>query len=61
VVVAQSEIRAVRRVVKQLPVEMLQHCLSVSSCMQMHIIIEQHYIGSQHSMAFVLNGLMQFF
>jgi hypothetical protein len=32
VVVARSEIRAVRRVVKQLPVEKLQQCSSVSSC-----------------------------
>jgi hypothetical protein len=32
-VVAWSEIRAVRRVVKQLPIEMLQQCLSAVSCM----------------------------
>jgi hypothetical protein len=32
VVVAQSEIRAVGRVIKQLPVEMLQQCLSANSC-----------------------------
>jgi hypothetical protein len=31
VVVAQNEIRAVRRVVKELPVEMLQQCSSASS------------------------------
>jgi hypothetical protein len=35
VVVAQSEIMAVRRVVKQLPAEMLQQCSSASSCMRM--------------------------
>jgi hypothetical protein len=33
-VVARSEIRAVRRVVKQFPVEMLQQCSSASNCMR---------------------------
>jgi hypothetical protein len=52
VVVAQSEIRAVR----QLPVEMLQQCSSASSCIQTRIAMEEHYIGCQHSTPFVLNG-----
>jgi hypothetical protein len=40
---------------------MLQQCLSVNSCMRTCIVMEEHYIGCQHSMSFVLNGLMQFF
>jgi hypothetical protein len=60
VVVARSEIRAVRRVVKQLPVEMLQHCSSVSSCMRMRIFMEEHYTVCQHSMPVVLNEPTQF-
>jgi hypothetical protein len=40
---AVSEIRAVRRVVKQLPVEMLQQCLSANSCLWMCIVMEEHY------------------
>jgi hypothetical protein len=39
VVVARSEIRAIRMVVKQLPVEMLQQCSSASSCMRTRIAI----------------------
>jgi hypothetical protein len=35
-------IRAVRRVVKQLPVEMLQGCSSASSCMRKRIVMEGH-------------------
>jgi hypothetical protein len=61
VVVIQSEIWAVRGVVKQLPVEMLQQCSSASSCMQMRIVMEEHYTGYQHSTSFFLNGPMQFF
>jgi hypothetical protein len=53
VIVTWSEIRAVRRVV---PVEMLQQCLSVTSCMWTCFVREEHYIGCQHSMPFVLNG-----
>jgi hypothetical protein len=60
VVVAQSEIRAGRRVVRQLPVEMLQQCSSASSCMRTCIVMEKHCAGCQHSMPFVLNGPMQF-
>jgi hypothetical protein len=52
VVIARSEIRAVRKVDKQLPVEMLQQCSSASSCMQMRIVMEVHYTGYQHSMPF---------
>jgi hypothetical protein len=47
--------------VKQLPVEMLQQGTSASSCMQMHIVIEEHYTGYAHSTPCVLNGFMQFF
>jgi hypothetical protein len=39
-VIARSEIRAVRWVVKQLPVEMLQQCSSTSSCMRTRIVIK---------------------
>jgi hypothetical protein len=39
VVVVQSKIRVVRKLVKQLPVEMLQQCLSRSICMLMCIIM----------------------
>jgi hypothetical protein len=42
-IVARSEFMAVRRVVKQLPVEMLHQCLSASSCIRMRIIMEEHY------------------
>jgi hypothetical protein len=63
VVVARSEIRAVRRVVRQLPVEMLQQCSSANSCMQTHIVMEEYYkyTACQHSMPFVLNGPTQVF
>jgi hypothetical protein len=47
VVVTQNKIRAVRRVVKQLPVEMLQKCSSMSSGMQTCIVTEEHYTGWQ--------------
>jgi hypothetical protein len=60
VVVALSKIRAVRRVVKQLPVEMLQQCWSASSCMWICVVMK-HYTRYQCSMPFVLNGPMQFF
>jgi hypothetical protein len=60
VVVTRSEIRAVRGVVKWLPVEMLQQCSSVSSCMWTCIVMEEHHTGCQHSMPFGLNGTMQF-
>jgi hypothetical protein len=53
VAVARSEIRAVRRVVQQLPVGMLQHCSNVSSRMRTRIV--------QHSTTFILNRPMQFF
>jgi hypothetical protein len=45
----QSRIRAVRRVVKQIPTEMLQQCSSVSSCMWTCVIMEKHYTGCQRS------------
>jgi hypothetical protein len=60
-VVTWREIRTVRRMVKQLPVEMLQLCLSASSCMQTSIVMEERYPGGQHSMPFVLNGPMRSF
>jgi hypothetical protein len=53
VVLAQSEIRAVRWVVKQLPVEMFQQCSSASSYMRVRIVMEEH------STPFVLNGPTQ--
>jgi hypothetical protein len=54
-VTARSEIRVVRRVVKQLQVDILQQCSSVS-CMWTCIAMEEHYPGCQLSMPFVLNG-----
>jgi hypothetical protein len=42
-VVARSQIRAVRRAVTQLPVEMLQQCSSASSCMRTRIVMKGHY------------------
>jgi hypothetical protein len=59
--VAQSEIRAVRRLVKQLPVGILQHSSNVSSCMRTRIVMNEHYTACQHSTLFVLNGPTQFF
>jgi hypothetical protein len=61
VVVTRSEIRAARRVVKQLPVKMLKQYSNASSCMLTRIAIEEHYTVCQHSKTFVLNGPMQFF
>jgi hypothetical protein len=61
VVVIWSEIRVLRRVVKQLPVEMFQQCSSARSCTQMHIVMEEHYTEWHHSMHFVLNGPTQMF
>jgi hypothetical protein len=60
-VVAPSEIRAVRRAVKTLPVEMLQKCSSGSSCIRMGIAMDEHFTGCQHSTPFVLNGSTQIF
>jgi hypothetical protein len=48
------------KVVKQLPVEVLQQCSSASSCMRTHIGMEEHYTGCQHYKPFVLNDPMQF-
>jgi hypothetical protein len=58
VVDIQCNIRVVRRVVKQLPVEMLQQCSGASNCthMHMHIVMKEQYIRCQHSMPLVLNG-----
>jgi hypothetical protein len=56
VLAARSEIRAVRRVVKQLPVEMIQQCLSANSCMRARIVVDEHYTECQHSDPFPLNG-----
>jgi hypothetical protein len=61
VVIAQSKIRAVRRVIKQLLVEMLQQWSNVSSCMQTSIIMEERYTGFQHFTLLVVNGNMQIF
>jgi hypothetical protein len=61
-VVAKCEVRAVRRVVKQLPVEMLKQYSSAISCMRTRIVMEEHYSfnGCQHSTFLVLNGPMLF-
>jgi hypothetical protein len=49
---ARSEIRTVRKVVKQLPVEMLQH--SNGRCRMWTHFMEEYYTGCQCSMQFVL-------
>jgi hypothetical protein len=61
VVVARSEIRAVRRVVEQLSVQMLQQGSSVSSYTHMwtRIVMEEHSTGYHHSTPFFLNALTQ--
>jgi hypothetical protein len=41
-VIVTSEISAVRMVVKQLPVEILQRCSNAISCMRTRIIMEEH-------------------
>jgi hypothetical protein len=63
VAVAWSEIRAVSRVVKQLPVEMLYQCSSAScyTRMRTRIVMEEHYTVCQHSTPFILNGPTQSF
>jgi hypothetical protein len=42
VIVARSEIRTVRWVLKQLLVELLQQCSSASNCTQARIVMEAH-------------------
>jgi hypothetical protein len=49
VAVVWSEIRAMRQVVKQLWVKMLQQCSNASSCMRTCIAMEEHFTGCQHS------------
>jgi hypothetical protein len=61
VVVAWSEIMAVRSVVRQLPFEMLQQCSCDSSCMRTHIVMDEHYTVCRHSTPFVLNRPTEFF
>jgi hypothetical protein len=58
---AQSKVRTVRMVVKQLCVQMLQQCSSASSCMQTSIVTEERYTRCHHSTLFVLNGTTQLF
>jgi hypothetical protein len=50
VVVGFNETRPVRRVVKELPVEMLQQRSSANSCMQMPIVMKEalHQISAFH-------------
>jgi hypothetical protein len=57
VVIARSDIGAVRSVEKQLTVEMLHRCSSASIFTQMGIIMAEHYTSCQHSTnQFILNG-----
>jgi hypothetical protein len=51
-VVARSEIRAVRKVARQLLIEMLQQCSCASTRMWTSIFMEEHYNGCQHSTPF---------
>jgi hypothetical protein len=57
---AWSEIRAVRRVVKQLPVETLQQCSSASSCVRTRIAMKERYTVCRQSTTSVLNGPTHF-
>jgi hypothetical protein len=61
VTVARSEIRAVRRVVKQVTVEMLEQCSSASTCMLKRTVMEDHYTECQHSTPFFWMVLRSFF
>jgi hypothetical protein len=61
VVVARSENRVVRRMVKQHPAEMLEQCASASSCMWTRDVMQEHYTVCQHSTPFVMNGSSSFF
>jgi hypothetical protein len=58
--VARSEIGVVRRVVKQLSVEMLQQLSSTSTCNRARIVMEEHYNVCQHSTPIFRNILMHF-
>jgi hypothetical protein len=61
VVAARSKTKVLRRVVRQLPVKILQQCSSASSCMWTHIVMKERYTVCQHSTFFVLNGTKQCF
>jgi hypothetical protein len=63
IVVARSEIWAVRMVLKQLPVEILQQWSNESSCTRnrTRIVMDEHYTVCQHSVHFVQNGPMKLF
>jgi hypothetical protein len=58
-VVDQNEIRAIRKVVKQLTAEILLQCKRASSHMQARIVMEEHYKSNecQYSKSFVLDSL----
>jgi hypothetical protein len=56
VAVSERKIRAVRRMVKQLPAEMLQQYSSANSFMQMPIIMLEQYAGCVYSTPFILNS-----
>jgi hypothetical protein len=60
-IVTGSEIWALRKVVKQLPVEMLQQCWIANSCMRKRIVMGEHYTGYQHSTPSFLNGQRSYF
>jgi tRNA(Arg) A34 adenosine deaminase TadA len=61
-IIAHCEITALRRVLKQLQVEVFQQCISASSYVQMCIILmEEYFIECQRSTPFVLNGPMHFY
>jgi hypothetical protein len=56
VVVILSELRAVRRGLKELPFEIHQENLIANSYMQTCVITEEHCTRYQDSTPFVLNG-----
>jgi hypothetical protein len=59
-VVTRSEIRAVRKVVKQLPVEMRQQCTSSSGCMRMCMMKEETAPDARIACSLFLMGLRSF-
>jgi hypothetical protein len=61
VIVTHNNIRAVRRMVEQLPVEMLQQGSNVSICVQTFIAMEKNNAGCQHFTPFVLTDPTEFF
>ena len=58
--IAESKIRAVGWMIKQLPAKFRQNIYCGSSCMWTGIVMEEHNTCSEHFMPLVLNGTSQF-